>query len=76
MVTQSYSRVLVDIRTMTHEELEECYGIDIDDDGTVWDELEGIEHDDLLAWAYYCIEQEESDNTPVHRSGGRISYDE
>ena len=76
MTSRSNSRVLFDIRTMTNTELEETYGITIEEDGSVWDSLEGREFESLLEWADYTTEQEEDDHKSFLKTGGRYGYDD
>ena len=53
------SRIYIDIQTLSPAELEATHGIEIDEDGTVWDELEGMEFATLREWADYCVERVE-----------------
>ena len=76
MTSRSNSRVLFDIRTMTNTELEETYGITIEEDGSVWDSLEGKEFDNLPDWADYTTSLEENDNKSFLKTGGRYGYDD
>lgn len=73
-------RAMHDIQTMTHAELEEKYGIEIDtDDGTVWDPCEMKQFDTLADWAAYMQEQEEADydsSASFQKIGGRHRYDD
>lgn len=45
--------VLHDVQTMSDDELEINYSIEIDEDGSVYDTLEGKEFDSLTSWAMY-----------------------
>lgn len=55
-------RIVHDIQTMTTDELEEQYGIEVDkDDGTVWDPCEYKSFDDIHEWAAFMQEMEEED---------------
>lgn len=70
--------VMHDIQCMTLDELEERYSIEVDEDGYVWDTLEGKGFDDLQEWAIYTEELEEaSTETPtfIPRSG-KARYDD
>ncbi len=72
-------RAMHDILTMTHAELEQEYGIEIDaDDGRVWDPCEMKEFDTLGDWACYMQEQEEADveSASFQKIGGKHRYDD
>lgn len=51
---------LHDIKTLSTDELTDRYGIEIDDDGFVWDSVEGQRFGNLLEWASYLVDEEES----------------
>lgn len=68
-------RLMHDIEGMSPEELEDTYGITVDEDGNVWDSLEGREFDSLYAWAEFTAEQEEADDS-FHKFGGKHWYDD
>lgn len=53
--TDSVVRV---IQTMSLEEIEQEYGIEIDEDGSVWDGCEGRNFDTLAEWALFMDECE------------------
>jgi hypothetical protein len=54
--------VLHDIETMTNEELQDTYDLEIDADGYVWDNLENQEFDNINDWGVYMVELEQDDN--------------
>jgi hypothetical protein len=55
---------LHDIRVLTTNEIINLYGIEIDDDGSVWDPIENWGFNDLRSWAEYYIEvNQDLDNT-------------
>lgn len=61
-------QVIHDVQTMTSDQLEEQYGIEIDpSDGTVWDPCEYKEFDGVQQWAAFMQELEE-DVTPLSSS--------
>ena len=66
------SRIYIDIQTLSPAELEATHGIEIDEDGTVWDELEGMEFATLREWADYCVEREEEEHHSFVKLGGKI----
>lgn len=56
------SQVLDDITSMSNDELEDLYGIEIGEDGSVFDTAEFKEFDTLADWAAFVVEQEQEDN--------------
>jgi hypothetical protein len=50
---------LHDIQILSTTELVERYGIEIDDDESVWDTVEGRSFKSLKDWAIYTEEQDE-----------------
>jgi len=61
-VTHSHCRVLHDVNTMTVEELEEEYSIEVDSDtGEVWDSFEGKTFPDVHHWAEFINLRERED---------------
>ena len=60
-VSHSKDRYLRDVKAMSKEELINLYGIDIEDDGRVFDSTENRYFDSLTAWAIYMAEQENDD---------------
>ncbi len=53
-VTHSHCRVLHDVATLSIEELENEYSIEVDpDDLSVWDRFEGRTFPDIHHWAEY-----------------------
>lgn len=67
-----------DIKTMTHEELQQQYGLEIDDIGNVWDNIEGKKFDTLMLWAAYQIEleQEELQAAKLEKMYGKQHFDD
>lgn len=55
---QPHSTVLHDSQTMSNEELESAYNIEIDDDGTVWDPCESWTFDSVREWAQHIWRHE------------------
>lgn len=61
-----HCRVLHDVATMSLEELEDQYDIEIDpDDGTVWDKFEFKSFPDIHHWAEYINQIEREDENLV-----------
>ena len=76
-VSHSHTRVLNDVRTLPNEELATLYGIEINEDGTVYDPTENRTFDDLNDWATYIDEQEDDDNySSFNKIGGKHSFDD
>lgn len=76
-VSHTCHQVLHDIRTLTIDQLEERYDIEVDEEGGVWDSLEGRQFDDLHEWAVFFAEREEQDSEDTFcRSNGRGKYDD
>lgn len=48
------------IQTMSIEEIEQEYGIEIDEDGSVWDGCEGRSFSSLAEWALFMDECEDA----------------
>lgn len=66
-------RLLHDVEAMTPEDRETTYGITTEDDGSIWDSIEGKAFDSLYAWAEFTTEQEEADDS-FHKFGGKQDY--
>ena len=64
-----------DIQVRTEEELHEMYGIDIQEDGSVYDPCEDKHFDSLAAWADY-MERVNDDTASFQKMHGRYDYDE
>jgi hypothetical protein len=67
-----------DIDCMSLDELEEQYDIEVDDDGYVWDNLEGQGFDSLREWGRF-IEERDSDEPEeifIPRAGKRRYEDD
>lgn len=75
MSRQTAIRLLHDAEAMSPDELEDTYGVTVDEDGTVWDSLEGREFNSLYSWAEFTAEQEEADDS-FHKFGGKQWYDD
>lgn len=76
-VSHTCHQVLHDIRTLSLDQLEERYDIEVDEEGGVWDSLESRMFADLQEWAVFFAEREEQDNEDTFcRSNGRGRYDD
>ncbi len=75
--TQSNTRVLQDIKTMSNEDLSEQYDIHITEHGTVWDPMECKSFAGLLEWAEYIIDQNDDElYGSVSRMGSKKYFDD
>lgn len=74
--THVQHQVLVDIREMSNEELENEYGIEIGD--TIWDTCSQREFKTLAAWATFIIDQDDDDKYSggCSKMGGKGYYDD
>lgn len=71
------SRVMVDIHTLEVDELQDLYGIEINEDGTVYDLTEFKEFETLADWANYIVAIEEEENYgTVLKIGGKLLFDD
>lgn len=61
------------IQTMSLEEIEQEYGIEIDDTGAVWDGCEGRTFDTLAEWALFMDECEDA-ALEASRCKGNVRY--
>lgn len=68
-------RLMHDVEELSTEELDSTYGITINDDGSVWDSLEGKEFSSLFLWAEFTANQEEADDS-FHKIGSNRWYDD
>jgi len=76
-VSDTHSRVLNDVRRLSHEQLVELYGIDIDNDGSVFDPTENQQFDTLEDWARFISERDSDDNYGSFvKRGGKHRYDD
>jgi hypothetical protein len=69
--SDTQSSVINDIRRLSPEELIELYGIDIGENGTVFDPTENQHFATLEQWAEYIAQQEDDNNygTFIKRNG-------
>lgn len=65
------------IQTMSTEEIEQEYGVEIDDDGSVWDACEGRSFGSLAEWALFMDECEDAAFEAVMCKGNvRYGFDD
>lgn len=66
MSKSELDRLLHTLDSTTTNEIESTYGIVVEDDGTVWDSLEGGTFDSIYEWAIYATENEDITPTSKH----------
>lgn len=75
-MSKHHSRVLVDIDTMTREQLVETYDIEFNDDGSVYDPAMMREFESLIKWAM-AVDEEESDfSSNFIKRNGKHHFDD
>lgn len=75
-VGHHHSSVLFDVQIKTFDELEELYGIEVYEDGSVYDPCEDRDFDTLSEWAKFVDEQEKADNAAFEKRGKQSYYDD
>jgi len=75
MIDTSHSKVFQDVREMTKEELQDLYGITINEDGSVSDPTEGKQFPSLNDWAAYMAELDYSYRS-FEKIGGKYHFDD
>lgn len=60
-VSHNNDRLLREVKVMTPEQLKDLYGIEIEEDGRVFDSTENRYFDNISRWAMYMAEQEDED---------------
>jgi hypothetical protein len=69
--------VLNDVRSLPIEKLIDLYGIEVSEDGTVFDPTENRRFDNLQDWAECVAEQEDDSNySTFSKIGGRYAFDD
>lgn len=68
----NHHSVVFDVTIKTHEELEELYGIEIDEDGGVFDSCDYTYYDNIHTWA--AAMDGETDPGGFTRSSGKQDY--
>lgn len=65
------------IQTMSSEEIEQQYGIEIDKDGSVWDPLDRQSFPSVVSWAQYMDDMNnEAEAASKYGIGGRYAFDD
>lgn len=76
-VSQGHSQVLHDIEFMTEAQLIHEYGIEISEDGFVWDPYESREFDNVNEWGQFMADLEEEENyATTVKVNGKWSFDD
>lgn len=68
--------VVFDIQTKSLEEIQDLYGIQIDEDGSVYDPLEMEEFESLAVWATHMDDAAKQDTSGFEKRGGKWYYDD
>jgi hypothetical protein len=68
----NHHSVVFDVTVKTHQELNELYGIEISEDGSVYDPYEHKHFDSLTAWA--AAADEDTDQGGFEKYGGKQTY--
>lgn len=58
-VSHTKDRLLRDVQALSAEELKTLYGVEVEEDGRVFDTTENRYFQDLTEWAVYMAEQED-----------------
>lgn len=58
-VAHDAQHILHDIETLSHDEVESVYGIQLQEDGTVFDPMYNMKFSSVSDWATFGAEQEE-----------------
>lgn len=61
-VSQIQASVLSNVKKMSNEELVNLYGVEISEDGSVFDPTENRKFKDIDEWAMFIAEQEDENN--------------
>ncbi|TFG94101.1 hypothetical protein E4H12_15805 [Candidatus Thorarchaeota archaeon] len=76
-ISLTQARVLTDVQTLPTEEITNLYGIEVSDDGTVYDPTENLKFPDLDEWATHIAEQDDEDNySSFSKIGGKHAFDD
>lgn len=74
---RSQERVARAIQTMSSEEVEQYYGVEINEDGTVFDVCEGKVFDTLVEWALFMDESEDAIvEAKMYKGNVRYAFDD
>lgn len=74
---QHHTNVMHDVLSMSSEELQDLYGIEIQEDGVVWDPLEGKSFETVHLWAAYTEAlTQEDDEEYVFKKISNSRYDD
>lgn len=67
----------IDVFKLSRDELYELYGVELRDDGSVYDPIEDKLFTSLTTWKQYADDQEEDDHyRSFQKIGGRYAYDD
>lgn len=67
----------INVLKLSVEELQETFGIEVDEDGTVYDPVEDRSFATIIAWKYFTDQQEQDEmRGGKEYFGGRYGYDD
>lgn len=75
-VVHAISNALHDVQVLTIEQLSERYDIEVDSDGSVWDNLEGRYFESLQEWAEYIDSFSDDDIGACKKMNNKHRYDD
>lgn len=76
-VSHAFDNVMRDVRTMTTEDLQNHYGIELNKDGTIIDVCTERTFASTVTWAQFAAEEEDdADCTSFQRRHGKAHYDD
>ena len=65
----------INVFKLSAAELYDLYGVELDDDGSVYDPVENKEFSSVATWKAY-IDEQEGGGSHIEKFGGRYSYDD
>jgi hypothetical protein len=76
-IIHSQSRVLKDVAALPPQDLIQLYGIEIAEDGTVYDPTENQKFKSLAEWAeFVAVTDDENNYGSFNKIGGRHAFDD
>lgn len=73
----SSTQVLHDIQALPQEDIVELYGIEVNEDGSIFDPMENRTFTNLLEWATFIDQQEADENYgTMVKLGGKVKFDD
>jgi len=75
-MTKQHSRVLIDVDTLTEQQLIEIYDIEFNEDGTIYDPAMMRTFDTLISWAMAVDEEENEYSSTFIKRNGKHHFDD